>query len=75
MAAQRWALGGIGRDHARIRPDSVALTSESGWFRLGDAGYVDAEGYVFLTDRIKDMIVSGVPDARWGETVKDRRIN
>jgi long-chain acyl-CoA synthetase len=33
--------------------------NEDGWFRTGDAGYVDDEGYVFLHDRVKDMIVSG----------------
>ena len=30
-----------------------------GWFRSGDAGFIDADGYVFIHDRVKDMIVSG----------------
>ena len=35
-----------------------AITPE-GWFRTGDAGFLDADGFVFLHDRVKDMIVSG----------------
>jgi long-chain acyl-CoA synthetase len=79
------------------KPDeTAAVLTGDGWFRTGDAGWIDAEGYLFLHDRIKDMIVSGgenvypaevenallahpavvdaavigVPDDRWGETVK-----
>jgi len=39
--------------------ETTAAIDEQGWLHTGDAGYVDADGYVFLTDRIKDMIVSG----------------
>ena len=41
-------------------PDATkeALTSD-GWLRTGDAGYVDKDGYVFIQDRVKDMIISG----------------
>jgi len=79
----------------RPQETAAALTAD-GWLRTGDGGYIDADGYLFLTDRIKDMIVSGgenvypveveealsqhpdvaeaavigIPDERWGETVK-----
>jgi acyl-CoA synthetase (AMP-forming)/AMP-acid ligase II len=98
--------GGVGELWTRSRqnmmgywnnPEATALAiTADGWLLTGDAGYVDDEGHVFLTDRIKDMIVSGgenvypvevenvlsgepsiadvavigVPDAKWGETVK-----
>jgi acyl-CoA synthetase (AMP-forming)/AMP-acid ligase II len=78
------------------RPNESADALRGGWLHTGDAGVVDDEGYVFVQDRLKDVIVSGgenvypravedvlfqhpaiadaavigVPDERWGETVK-----
>ena len=77
-------------------PEETAETLRNGWLHTGDSGRLDEEGYLFVQDRLKDMIVSGgenvypraiedvllthtavvdavvigVPDARWGETVK-----
>jgi long-chain acyl-CoA synthetase len=40
-------------------PEETAKSIVNGWFRTGDAGYRDADGYVYIFDRVKDMIVSG----------------
>jgi fatty-acyl-CoA synthase len=40
-------------------PDETAAVFADGWFRSGDAARVDEDGYVFIVDRIKDMIISG----------------
>lgn len=39
--------------------ETAAVITEDGWFRSGDMGRVDDEGFVFVEDRLKDMIISG----------------
>jgi long-chain acyl-CoA synthetase len=42
------------------RPEETAAAFDAeGWYRSGDAAYADADGYIFIVDRVKDMIISG----------------
>ncbi|TCK26831.1 acyl-CoA synthetase [Pseudonocardia endophytica] len=41
------------------QPEATAAAVRDGWMHTGDGGYMDDDGYVFVVDRIKDMIVSG----------------
>jgi long-chain acyl-CoA synthetase len=38
---------------------TTQAVTPDGWFKTGDAGYTDADGFIFLHDRVKDMIVTG----------------
>lgn len=40
-------------------PDATSQTLRGGWLHTGDLGYMDDEGYVFIVDRLKDMIITG----------------
>jgi long-chain acyl-CoA synthetase len=41
------------------RAEETEAAFRGGWYHTGDAGYVDEDGYVYLVDRVKDMIVTG----------------
>ena len=42
------------------KPEATAeAITDDGWFRTGDIGRMDADGYIFVEDRLKDMIITG----------------
>ncbi|MBW1786934.1 MAG: acyl--CoA ligase [Deltaproteobacteria bacterium] len=50
------------------KPEETADAFEAGWFRTGDLGNVDEDGYYYLTDRIKHIIISG------GENISPKEV-
>jgi fatty-acyl-CoA synthase len=47
--------------HRRLRPPTTgtAAIDAAGWFHTGDVGYFDEDGFLFIADRIKDMVITG----------------
>jgi long-chain acyl-CoA synthetase len=48
-------------------PKATAAAHIDGWFKTGDVGYLDKEGYLFIVDRIKDMVIRGGENIGCGE--------
>jgi long-chain acyl-CoA synthetase len=49
-------------------PEETLAAFRDGWFRSGDIGYLDEKGYLFIVDRLKDMVITG------GENVYPREV-
>jgi len=50
------------------KPEETGKAFEKGWFKSGDLGRVDEDGYYYLTDRIKHIIISG------GENISPKEV-
>ena len=50
------------------RPEATSEALYKGWYHSGDIGYMDEEGYLWVSDRVKDMIISG------GENIYSREV-
>jgi acyl-CoA synthetase (AMP-forming)/AMP-acid ligase II len=55
-----WVRGGqVMKGYWRMDDETKKSINAEGWFRTGDAAYQDENDYVYIYDRVKDMIVSG----------------
>ena len=52
------------------RPDLTAEALRGGWMHTGDIGYIDDAGYVYVVDRLKDMIITGGENV-WSQEVEN----
>ena len=51
--------GQVMKGYWHMDDETAKAVTTDGWFRSGDAGFLDGDGYLFIHDRVKDMIVSG----------------
>ncbi len=54
-----WIKGAVVTPGYWNRPEATAAAFHDGWFRTGDVGRRDADGYFYIQDRLKDMYISG----------------
>lgn len=54
-----WLRGPMMFDGYWRNPEATKSAIQDGWYRTGDVGFLDDEGFVYVVDRCKDMIISG----------------
>jgi fatty-acyl-CoA synthase len=54
-----WSEGGLPFAYLNDPDKTAAARNDRGWTTIGDIGYLDADGYLYLTDRKADMVISG----------------
>jgi long-chain acyl-CoA synthetase len=56
---QLWFEGGVPFEYLDDPGKTAATRNEQGWVSVGDVGYRDEDGYLYLTDRVSNMIITG----------------
>ena len=59
QAGTIWSEGGLSFEYHNAPEKTAESRNERGWTTVGDVGYLDADAYLYLTDRKADMIISG----------------
>jgi len=58
-AGELWLRGSLIMQGYWNAPEATAVAFEGDWYKTGDVGFIDSDGFVFIVDRKKDMVICG----------------